>query len=112
MKAATTLSAVHHVCRMRGGSKAHLIRASDNNLYIVKFQNNPQHIRILVNEYLGGKLGALLGLPMPEVKVIEVSEWLISNTPELHIEFAGLSIPCSPGLQFGSRYITDSVQDY
>jgi hypothetical protein len=105
------LYAVQHIRRMRGGSQAHLIRASDNNFYIVKFQNNPQHIRALASEYLGSRLGVFLGLPMPEVRVIDVSEWLIANTPELRIESAGLKIPCATGLQLASRYVADVFED-
>ena len=63
------LQAVQHIRKMRGGSQAHLIRASDKNLYIVKFQNNPQHVRVLANEYLGTKVGQLLHLPMPEARI-------------------------------------------
>lgn len=111
MKTAEPLHAVQHIRRMRGGSQAHLIRASDNNFYVVKFQNNPQHIRVLAGEYLGNRLGNLLALPMPEVRVIDVSEWLISNTPDLRIESAGMSIPCTAGLQLGSRYAADIWQD-
>lgn len=107
----TSLYAEQHVRRMRGGSQAHLIRASDNNFYIVKFQNNPQHIRVLVSEFLGSRLGVLLGLPMPEVRVIDVSEWLITNTPELRIESVGLPLPCAAGLQVASRYACDIWQD-
>jgi hypothetical protein len=101
---------------MRGGSQAHLIRASDNNFYVTKFSNNPQHTRILANEFLGGKLGLLLGLPMPEVRILEVSEWLVEHTPELNIETGLRPVRCSSGLQVGSRYVTDpqqaSVFDY
>src|SRR6185437_7357469 len=82
------LQAVQHIRKMRGGSQAHLIRASDKNLYVVKFQNNPQHIRVLANEYLGTNLGRLLHLPMPEAKIMEVSEWLVENTPELKMEIS------------------------
>src|SRR6185369_12965630 len=92
---------------MRGGSQAHPIRASDKNLYVVKFQNNPQHIRVLANEYLGTNLGRLLHLPMPEAKIMEVSEWLIENTPELKMEISPRSVPCASGLQFASRYVGD-----
>lgn len=107
----TSLYAVQHVRKMRGGSQAHLIRASDNNYYIVKFQNNPQHIRILAGEFLGNRLGILLGLPMPEVRAIEVSEWLITHTPELRIESVGFSAPCTSGLQLASRYVADVFED-
>ena len=92
---------------MRGGSQAHLMRASNSHYYVTKFRNNSQDIRILANEYLGTRLGILLGLPMPEARVIDVPEWLISNTPELKIENAALSAPCASGLQFGSRYVAD-----
>jgi hypothetical protein len=109
--------AMQHVRRMRGGSQAHLLRASDNYFYICKFQNNPQDIRILVNEYLATRLAALLGLPVPEVAIIDVPAWLIQNSPELKIDIGGgLLRPCASGLQFGSRYVADphttAVFDY
>jgi hypothetical protein len=102
-----TLYAVEEVRRMHGGSQSHLMRCSDGNYYVVKFQNNPQHRRILVNELLGTKLAALLGLPTSAVAIIEVSEELIRLTPDLCVETARTRIPCQHGLQFGSRYAGD-----
>src|SRR6516225_466119 len=95
------LYAVQHICRMRGGSQAYLMRVSDGAYYVTKFQNSPQGIRILANEMFATSLGLWLGLPMPPVAAIEVSDWLIANTPELRIELAGSQVPCSSGLQFG-----------
>lgn len=109
--AASILSAVQQIRRMRGGSQSHLMRASDGNFYITKFQGNPQHTRVLANEFLASKLGLLLGLPMPEVAVIEVSDWLIGNSPDLHIENAGHAMPCSSGLQLGSRYVVNPEKE-
>jgi hypothetical protein len=111
MAAATVLAAVQQIRRMRGGSQSQLMRASDGNFYITKFQGNPQHTRVLANEFLATKLGLYLGLPMPEVAVIEVSEWLVNNTPELRFDVAGLATPCSSGLQLGSRYVADPEKD-
>lgn len=111
MNTTEPLYAVQHIRRMRGGSQAHLIRASDNNYYVAKFQNNPQHVRVLASEFLGSRLGVLLGLPMPEVRAIDVSEGLIAHTPELRIESPGLSVPCAAGLQLGSRYVADVFED-
>jgi hypothetical protein len=104
------IQAVQHIRKMRGGSQPHLLRASDNQFYVIKFKNNPQHIRILANEYLGSRLGAALGLPMPAVTAIDVSEWLINNSPELKIETGMTLVPCASGLQFGSRYAADPQQ--
>jgi hypothetical protein len=111
MNATPVLSAVQQIRRMRGGSQSQLIRASDGNFYITKFQGNPQHTRVLANEFLASRLGFYLGLPMPEVAIIEVSEWLVNNSPELRFDMAGLATPCSSGLQLGSRYVADPEKD-
>jgi len=103
----TRISAVQHLRKLRGGSQSHLIRASDGASYVTKFQNNPQHVRVLANEMLATRLGLALGLPMPRVEVIEVCEWLIAHTPDLRIQLAGREIPCQRGLQLGSRYVGD-----
>ncbi|HET8923479.1 MAG TPA: HipA family kinase [Candidatus Acidoferrum sp.] len=101
------LRAVGQIRRMRGGAQSHLMRCSDDQYYVVKFQNNPQHRRILANELLGTKLAARLGLPTVPVTIVEVSEELIRLTPELAMELPRARIPCQPGLQFGSRYPGD-----
>ncbi|HET7149953.1 MAG TPA: HipA family kinase [Candidatus Acidoferrum sp.] len=101
------LRALEQIRRMRGGAQSHLMRCNDGNYYVVKFQNNPQHRRILVNELLGTKLAARLGLPTVPAEVIEVSEELIRLTPELAMELPRARIPCQSGLQFGSRYPGD-----
>ena len=59
------------------------MRCDDGEYYVVKFQNNPQHRRILANELLGTMLARRLGLPAAPVEVIEVRRELIENTPEL-----------------------------
>jgi hypothetical protein len=97
--------AIQQIRRMRGGAQSHLMLASDNNLYVVKFRNNPQHVRVLANELLATRLGAAVGLTVPHSDVIEVTDWLIRNTPELTIEFRGGTRPCLPGLQFASRWV-------
>ncbi len=92
---------------MRGGAQAHLMRCSDGFYYVVKFQNNPQHRRILANELLATRLAVRLGLPAPPVAVIEVTEELVRLTPDLAVETPRARVPCLSGLQFGSRYPGD-----
>ena len=101
------VSAGQHIRRLRGGSQSHLLAASDGGLYVTKFQNNPQHVRVLANEMLAGQLGRFLGLPLAAVEVIEVPEWLIEQTPELHVEVGNAIFPCSAGRQLGLRYVND-----
>lgn len=110
------LYAVQQIRRLRGGSQSQLLRASDEAFYVTKPSNNPQHVRVLANEMLASRLGRLLGLPVPHVEAIDVSEWLINRSPELRIELSGMNNPWSAGLHLGSLYIDDpmhaTVVDY
>jgi hypothetical protein len=99
------ISAVQHLRKLRGGAQSHLLGASDGAAYLTKFQNNPQHVRVLANEMLATRLGLALGLPMPPVAVIDVCDWLIEHTPDLRIQIAGRDIPCRSGKQLASLYV-------
>lgn len=109
------ISAIQHLRPLRGGAQSHLMRASDGHLYVTKFQNNPQHLRVLADEMLATELGLRLGLPVPPVRVIDVSDWLIEHTPDLRIHLAGRQIPCQSGKQLGSRHVGENcatIVDY
>jgi len=108
--AARTVLALEHVRRMRGGAQSHLMRCDDGNYYVVKFLNNPQHTRVLVNDWMGTVLGRLIGLPMPEVAVVDVDRSLVEHTPELRIDLSGHKTPCTPGLSFGSQYVISPLE--
>jgi hypothetical protein len=96
--------AVEQIRRMRGGSQSHLMRCSGDNYYVVKFQNNPQHRRILVNELLATRLAKRMGLPTTPTIVVDVSKKLIDSTDELVMELSKYRVPCSPGKQLGSKF--------
>jgi hypothetical protein len=99
------VTAVQHIRRMRGGAQSHLMLGADENLYVVKFQNNPQHLRVLANELIATRLAEAAGLSVPVCEVIEVTEWLIENSPGLDMELARSRDKCRAGLQFGSRFV-------
>jgi hypothetical protein len=88
------------------------MRARDGHFYVVKFQNNPQHLRVLANELLATRLAERLGLPVPVTEVVDVGPWLIDNTPELRVDLGGESVPCAAGLQFGARYVCDPAEGH
>src|ERR1700739_741667 len=106
--AAPSVTALKQIRRMHGGSQSHLMLCSDGHRYIVKYQNNPQHYRSLINEFLGTRLATLLRLPTAPIAKVHVSEELVRSTYELHMENPRGNIPCRPGLHFGSRYVGDS----
>ena len=102
---------------MRGGAQSQLMLGSDGKLWVVKFQNNPQHLRVLANELIATRLAELVGLTVPRTDVIEVTEWLARNTASLQLEPTRSRMErCRPGLQFGSQFIgglmPGQVMDY
>lgn len=111
----TAVSAIQHIRRLRGGSQAHLLSGSDGGHYVTKFQNNPQHLKVLANEMFAGQLGKSLQLPVAEVEVIEVGAALVDRSPELYVDVGGRRLPCRSGRQVASRYVCDlgkSVSDF
>lgn len=79
---------------------------ADGNLWVVKFKNNPQHLRVLANELIATRIAEVVGLSVPKSDVIEVSSWLIENSPEMVMDLGkGLRERCASGLQFGSRFV-------
>jgi hypothetical protein len=101
------LTAIRHVRKMRGGAQSHLLEADDGHWYVVKFRNNPQHWRVLVNELLCGALLDYLKIASPETALIRVSEEFLAAHPDVYLKLGSRQIPVEPGWQFGSRYPGD-----
>lgn len=97
---------VQAIRRMRGGAQSQLMLGADGQLWVVKFQNNPQHRRVLANELIATRLAEAVGLAVPQSSVVDVTEWLVDHSPEMMIEHGrSMRERCAAGLQFGSRYV-------
>ena len=92
---------------MRGGAQAHLLEADDGNWYVVKFRNNPQHHRVLVNELLAAAFLEYLKVAVPETAIIQVTTPFLAAHPEIHLQVGTNRIAVEPGWHFGSRYPGD-----
>ena len=90
---------------MRGGAQGQLMLGADGHAYVVKFQNNPQHLRVLANELMATKLAIAVGLSAPACDVLEVTDWLIDNTQDLEVDFGSRRERCRAGHCFGSRLV-------
>ena len=104
------LTAIRHVRKMRGGAQAHLLEADDHRWYVVKFRNNPQHRRVLVNEALSAELLNYLKISVPETAVIHVTREFLQANPECCLSLGAQRIDIEPGWQFGSRYPGDPAR--
>jgi hypothetical protein len=100
------VTAVQTIRPMRGGAQSQLMLASDGNLWVVKFKNNPQHLRVLANELIATRIAEAVGLSVPKTDVVEVSSWLIDHSPGMLVDAGrGTRIRCEAGLQFGSQFV-------
>jgi hypothetical protein len=88
---------------MRGGAQAHLIEGEDGHFYVVKFVNNPQHRRILINEWLACAFLRYLQIHVPDTAVMELSDDFIAANPDLYITLGSKRERIPSGLHFASR---------
>ena len=96
--------------KMRGGAQAHLMEASDGHSYVVKFHNNPQHRRILINEWIASTFLHYLGIAAPEVAMVQITESFLAGDPEVYIQLGSSRRAVTPGWHFGSRFPGDPAR--
>ncbi len=101
------LTARRHVRKMRGGAQSHLLEADDGGFYVVKFQSNPQHRRILVNELVASVILRYLQISTPETALIRITPGFLLENPDVYIQLGSRRLPVEPGWHFGSRYPGD-----
>jgi len=92
---------------MRGGAQAHLMEADDGCFYVVKFVNNPQHRRILVNEMIAAVALRYLQIATPDTAVLSLSPDFLAANQEVCIQLGTRRISPSAGWHFGSRFPGD-----
>jgi len=101
------ITARRHIKKMRGGAQSHLIEGDDGCFYVVKFLNNPQHRRILINELVCSVFLRYLQIACPDVALIEITPEFLRENPQTTLELGSQSIAASPGRHFGSKFPGD-----
>jgi hypothetical protein len=89
-----------------GGSLPGLVEADDDGLYVVKFKGAAQGPRALVAEVIAGELGRALGLPVPELVIVDVDPALAGVEPD---PWVGELLLRSPGINLGIDYLPGSL---
>ena len=93
--------------KMRGGAQAHLVEVENGQSYILKSTNNPQHRRILVNEWISHAILRYLNIFVPDTALIELTPEFIRENPELYMSAGSERKAIPPGIHFGSRLYVD-----
>src|SRR5277367_117934 len=104
------VQATRLIRKMRGGAQAHLLACDDGHFYVVKFLNNPQHRRILINEWIASVFLDYLKISAPPTAIVNLSPEFLEANPELYIQLGSRRQPAEPGWHFGSRYPGDPAK--
>jgi hypothetical protein len=102
-----TVRATKYVTPFReGGSLPGLVEADDDGLYVVKFHGAAQGPRALVAEVIAGELGRALGLPVPELVLVQIDPALggLDGDP-----WVGELLERSPGINAGIDFLPGSL---
>jgi hypothetical protein len=89
-----------------GGSLPGLMEADDDGLYVTKFRGAGQGAAALVSEVLAGELARALGLPVPELVVIEVAPEVGHAEPDPEIQEL---LEASPGANLGMDFLPGAL---
>ena len=92
---------------MRGGAQSHLLEGDDGCFYVVKFLNNPQHRRILVNELVSSIFLRYLQISSPETAIVSITPEFLKENPQVSFELGTRSVPVAAGRHFGSKFPGD-----
>lgn len=97
------LTALRYVSPLReGGSLPGLMEADDDGLYVVKFRGAGQGPRALIAEVFLGEIARGLGLPVPEIVLVEVDQDLAAAEADPEIQEL---IRASAGLNMGIDFL-------
>ncbi|MFL5575122.1 MAG: HipA family kinase [Gemmatimonadaceae bacterium] len=98
-----THSAARYVQPLReGGSLPAVVDTDGGGLWVVKFRGAGQGAKVLVAELVVGLLARTLGLPAPELAVVEVPERFGRSEPDPEIQDL---LRRSHGVNVGLRYL-------
>jgi hypothetical protein len=102
-----SVAATRYVEALReGGSLPGLMEADDDGLYVTKFRGAGQGAAALVSEVLAGELGRAIGLPVPELVVVEVAPEVGHAEPDPEIQEL---LAASPGANAGMDFLPGAL---
>ena len=102
-----TVGATRYITPLHeGGSLPAIVEADDDGMYVLKFRGAGQGSRALIAEVIGGELARALGLPVPEIVLMELDADLARTEPDPEIQEL---IKNSAGLNMGLDYLPGSI---
>src|SRR5579875_3315481 len=102
-----TITATRYVTPLReGGSLPAIVEADDDGLYVLKFRGAGQGPKALIAEVVAGELGRALGLPVPELVLVDLDPALAGAEPDPEIQDL---LRASAGVNLGVDYLPGAL---
>jgi len=102
-----TVHATRYITPLReGGSLPAVIEADDDGMYVIKFRGAGQGPKALIAELVVGRLAQALGLPMPDIVLVELDREFARTEPDPEIQDL---IRASEGTNLGSDYLPGAI---
>jgi hypothetical protein len=102
-----TVTATRYVTPLReGGSLPGIVEADDDGFYVLKFRGAGQGPKALAAEIVAGELARGLGLPVPELVLIELDPALGAAEPDPEIQEL---IAASAGINLGVDFLPGAL---
>ena len=101
------VTAIRYVTPLReGGSLPGLMEADDLGTYVVKYSGAGQGLPVLVAEIISGELARGLGLPVPELVIVELDPALGASEPDQEVQDL---LRRSPGRNLGMDFLPGAL---
>ena len=102
-----TVAATRYVTPLReGGSLPAVVEGDDGRSWVLKFRGAGQGRKALVAELIAGELARALGLPVPELALMELDPVLGRNEPDAEIQAL---LRASAGVNLGLAYLPGAI---
>ena len=101
------LAATRYVTPLReGGSLPGLVEAEDDGLYVLKFRGAGQGSKALAAELIAGELARALGLPVPDLVLLELDPAIGRAEPDAEIQDL---LAASAGTNLGMDFLPGAL---
>lgn len=102
-----TVHALRYITPLReGGSLPAVVETDDDGMVVLKFRGAGQGPKALIAELIAGEMARSIGLPIPEIVLVELDREFARTEPDPEIQDL---IRASEGLNLGSDYLPGAI---
>ncbi len=89
-----------------GGSLPAIVKADDDQIYVMKFVGAGQGVKALIAELISGEIGRELGFNVPEIVLLELDPAIGQAEPDAEIQDL---LKASAGINLGMKFLSHAT---